>query len=159
MKIKKIIDEWYQDYKLPSMYICAASCTFKCEKESGVRCCQNSALAKRRTLTVNTDDVIRRYLKNPITGAIVFAGLEPLDEPVELLNFITLLRDKYHCNDTVIIYTGYNKKEILSLIKALKPLKNIIMKFGRFVPDQTPHYDKILGVNLASDNQYAEKVS
>lgn len=159
MKIKKIVDEWYQDYKLPSMYICAASCTFKCEQESGVRCCQNSALAKRRSVSENTEEIIERYLKNPITKAVVFGGLEPFDQSDEILQFITLLRDKYHCNDTVVIYTGYNKKEVLSSIKALEQLRNIIIKFGRFIPNQTPHYDEILGVNLASDNQYAEKIS
>lgn len=37
--------------------------------------------------------------------------------------------------------------------------KNIIVKFGRFIPNQHPHYDEVLGINLASDNQYAEKIS
>ena len=159
MKIKKIVDEWYQDYYLPSMYICAASCTFKCERESGVRCCQNSALASRRTVRVNTEEVIERYIKNPITKAIVFGGLEPFDQPEELLRFITLLRDKYHRNDTVVIYTGYNKIEVSSLLKVLNPLKNIIIKFGRFVPGQQSHFDEVLGVELASPNQYAERIS
>ena len=37
--------------------------------------------------------------------------------------------------------------------------ENIIIKYGRFIPDQQPHYDEILGVNLASSNQGAEKIS
>ena len=37
--------------------------------------------------------------------------------------------------------------------------KNIIIKFGRYIPNQQAHYDDILGVNLASNNQYAIKIS
>ena len=37
--------------------------------------------------------------------------------------------------------------------------RNIIVKFGRFIPDQESHYDEVLGVNLASNNQYAKKLS
>jgi len=32
---------------------------------------------------------------------------------------------------------------------------NIIIKFGRFIPDQKSHMDETLGVELASPNQYA----
>ena len=34
---------------------------------------------------------------------------------------------------------------------------NIIIKFGRYIPNQGTHFDKVLGVKLASDNQYALK--
>lgn len=141
------------------MYICAASCSFKCERECGVCCCQNSDLATKRTLGVNAGKVIERYLRDPITQAIVFGGLEPFDQFDEILDFIRLLRTEYHCDDTVVIYTGYNKREVLSSIENLKQYKNIIVKFGRFLPDQESHYDEILGVDLASPNQYAERIS
>jgi hypothetical protein len=36
--------------------------------------------------------------------------------------------------------------------------KNIIIKYGRYIPNQTPHYDEVLGVYLASDNQYAVRI-
>ena len=35
---------------------------------------------------------------------------------------------------------------------------NIIIKFGRYIPNQQSHFDIVLGVNLASDNQYAERL-
>ena len=57
------------------------------------------------------------------------------------------------------IYTGYYKNEIQDQIDVLKLYPNIIVKFGRYIPNQSPHYDKILGVELASNNQYAEKIS
>lgn len=41
----------------------------------------------------------------------------------------------------------------------LKKYKNIIVKFGRYIPNQKKHFDPVLGVELASDNQHAEKLS
>ena len=41
----------------------------------------------------------------------------------------------------------------------LSRFDNIIIKFGRFVPNQTPHCDEVLGVKLVSNNQYAVKIS
>ena len=41
----------------------------------------------------------------------------------------------------------------------LKKFKNIIVKFGRYVGGQQAHFDEVLGVYLASDNQFAEKIS
>ena len=36
---------------------------------------------------------------------------------------------------------------------------NIIIKYGRFIPHQEKHFDEILGVYLASDNQYGKRIS
>jgi len=41
-------------------------------------------------------------------------------------------------------------------IALLSRYKNVIVKFGRFIPNQEKHYDEILGVELASPNQYAK---
>ncbi len=160
MRIKGITDEDFVNYKHPSMYICTSVCDFKCDRESGVSCCQNSSLAKQSSMYVADDSIIKRYLNNPITKAIVFAGLEPFEQFTELYAFVRNLRNQYHCNDTVVIYTGFNKEEIPSpLIEALREYPNIIIKFGRFVPNQEKRYDEVLGVYLASPNQYAEEIS
>jgi hypothetical protein len=37
-------------------------------------------------------------------------------------------------------------------------LDNIIIKFGRFIPDSLPIHDELLGVNLASCNQKAMRL-
>lgn len=158
MIIKAIREEWFQDYKTPSMYIAFPSCSFKCEKECGVKMCQNSHLATLPDTEVNPHDTIQRYLTNPITQAVVLGGLEPFEQFNEMFDFISKFRNDYNCNDTVVIYTGYNKKEIVNEVEALKTLGNIIIKFGRFIPNQTKHYDEVLGVYLASDNQYAEVI-
>ena len=51
-----------------------------------------------------------------------------------------------------IIYTGYTEEEISDKIKALSQLHNIIVKFGRFIPDSPHIFDTVLGVELASNN-------
>ena len=159
MLVKGIMDEDFVNYRIPSMFICTAFCSFKCDKESGVSCCQNSSLAKQPTLDISDDKIIRRYLDNHITKAIVIAGLEPFDQFNEVFAFIYKLRHDYHCNDTVVIYTGYMLGEVYAEVEELRMLPKIIVKYGRFIPYQEMHYDKVLGVYLASQNQYAEEIS
>ena len=157
MTIKGLIDEDFINYKKPCMVIEFPFCTFKCEKECGMRVCQNSALATAKNIHLQVDNLITRYLLNNITSAICFQGLEPLDSWEDVQEFIRKIRKIYNCNDDIVIYTGYYKNEIKDKIEWLSQYDNIIIKYGRYIPNQTPHYDKILGVNLASDNQYAEK--
>lgn len=161
MKIKTIVDEDFSNYKVPTMYIGTATCGGKCCTEAGIplSVCQNDAWRETATILIPDDDIIERYLRNPITKAICFGGLEPFEQFDEIFNLISGLRTKYCCDDTVVIYTGYNKMEIWSQVGVLKAFKNIVIKFGRFVPDDTPHFDDVLGVSLASRNQYAEQIS
>ncbi len=159
MRIKGITDEDFVNYKIPSMYICTSYCDFKCDKESGMSCCQNSSLAKQITLDINDDIIIQRYISNPITKAIVIAGLEPFDQFDEVLAFIRKLRNDYHCDDTVVIYTGYTSEESSTKVEFLRMFTKITVKFGRFIPNQEMRYDDVLGVYLASPNQYAEVIS
>ena len=153
--LKGIIDEDFVNYRVPSMTLMFPKCTFKC----GAEYCQNSALVKSDNITVDIGDICKRYINNPITEAIVCQGMEPFDSFVELYSFISMLREEYHCEDYVVIYTGYEKGEIINKISKLKKFQNIIVKYGRYIPNQELHYDEVLGVNLASDNQYAEEVS
>ena len=62
-------------------------------------------------------------------------------------------------DDDIVVYTGYNKEEIPEHLMILKKYKNIIMKYGRYIPNKEKHFDEVLGVYLASDNQYGEKIS
>lgn len=159
MKIKGIIDEDFVNYKKPSMVIISNSCSFKCEKENGESCCQNSSLSQIKSKDILDEAIIVRYINNPITKAIVFSGLEPLDQFNELFDFILKLRYQCNCSDPVVIYSGFKEEEVVNKTKILSGFENIIVKFGRFIPNQKPHFDDILGVNLASDNQYAKKIS
>ena len=160
MKVKGIIFEDFVNYKKPSMTIAMPYCSFKCDKECGYPVCQNSSLANDPIIEISSSKIIKQYLDNPITHSIVFQGLEPMDSYDELKDFLMDLRIHESCFDDVVIYTGYNEKEIKDKIDELSTLfSNIIIKFGRFIPNQDLHYDDILGVNLASDNQYAIKIS
>ena len=163
MLIKGLIDEDFTNYKKPSMYIACPWCDFKCDRESGCAICQNSALAHEPNIEISNIELVSRYVKNPITKAIVFGGLEPLDS-VELLLVISEFR-KY-TNDDIVIYTGYTEEELETIyfnasimLEEFKQYKNIIIKFGRFVPNQEKYYDEVLGVELASPNQYARRIS
>lgn len=158
MVIKGIIDEDLINYKKPCMVIEMPYCSFKCDKECGLQVCQNSALANTQNINISTNKLIERYINNDITRAICFQGLEPFDSFEDLFSYINILRNYYNNNDDIVIYSGYNKDEIIDNINILRQFPNIIVKFGRFIPNHKPHYDEILGVNLASDNQYAERI-
>lgn len=158
MKIKGIRDEDFTQYKKPSMFIAFPKCDFKCEKDCGKKICQNSQLATSDSIEVTELSVVERYLKNPITQAIVIGGLEPFDSWMELMRLVSLFRTE--TQDDIVIYTGYKKREIENnMLRYLSAYRNIIVKFGRYVPDQQSHYDEVLGVSLASPNQYAERIS
>ena len=158
MVIKGLIDEDFVNYKKPSMYIAFPSCNWKCEKECGMRVCQNSALAQAPDKTIGIKTIVSRYINNPITSAIIMAGLEPFDSIEDLLILISYLR--VSTQDDIVIFTGYYESEISDTVEYLRQnYDNIIIKFGRFIPNQQPHYDEVLGIKLASDNQYAEVIS
>ena len=139
------------------MFLIFPYCSFKCDKENGSCICQNSSLINRPNIDVDIDKIIDNYMSNNISKSIVCGGLEPLDSWEELKTFVVNLR--YRTNDPLIIYTGYNKDEIVDKIAWLQLYENIIVKFGRYIPNQEAHYDKVLGIYLASDNQYAEVIS
>lgn len=158
MEVKGVLYEDYVNYKKPSMLVMFPKCSFKCEKECGSPVCQNSALAQGASTVVAADYLVKQYMANPFTYAIVCAGLEPMDSFDDLLSFIHTIR-QYTDND-IVIYTGYNEDEIDEMLMyQIKQYSNIYFKFGRFIPGHTPHYDSVLGVKLASDNQYGKKVS
>ncbi len=159
MIIKQIIEEDFINYKKPSMFIAFPNCSWKCDIESGKQVCQNGALAKTPNIKISVDEVICKYIDNPITSAIVIGGLEPFDDFEQLKTFVEALRIKHKNNDDVVIYTGYYPEEIQEFTRTLKSYKNIIVKFGRFIPNRMNVYDEILGVTLVSENQFAVKIS
>lgn len=157
MKIKGIIFEDFINYKKPSMVIEFPYCNFKCDKECGQQVCQNSNLVNTPNSDVSITGIVRTYMNNDITKAIVFQGLEPFDSKEDLFQLIKVFRE--YTNNDIVIYTGYTETELNYEIETLKRLfKNIIIKFGRFIPNQESHFDSVLGVTLASSNQYAKKI-
>lgn len=157
MKLKNLLVEDFNNYKKPSMLIGFPYCTFKCEKECGLQVCQNKELVLSDGMDIQIEQIVNKYLSNNLTSAIVCGGLEPFDSWEDLIKLIDEFRKV--TDDDIVIYTGYNKNEIEYYIQQLSQYKNIIVKFGRFKPNQQKHYDEILGIYLASDNQYGEKIS
>lgn len=185
MIVKGITDEDFINYKLPSMFIATAKCSFKCDKEYGSAICQNGALSQQPNIEISTYDIVERYLSNPITHAVVLGGLEPFDQLNDVLDLLDYLRtnpayrwdrhyipeprDHAKANDPFVIYTGYTKEEVCDKFITVAGFTlnefanmmygNVFIKFGRYIPGQKPHLDPVLGVYLASDNQYAERIS
>lgn len=153
MIIKEIKDEDFINYKLPSMIVAFPKCSFKCGKNY----CQNSSLHTCKDISISTVDIVDRYMRNPITKAIVCAGLEPFDSWNDLKDLITVFRSK--SNDDIVIYSGYNIEEINpEYLDFLKNHSPIILKIGRYIPSLPSVYDNNLGITLASNNQYSIKV-
>ena len=162
MKLKGIIDCDFTNYKEPVMTLEFPTCDFKCDKLNGCQVCQNSKLAAEPDIDVDEYTIWEMYKANPLTKGFCCQGLEPFDSALDLLNFIHFIRQEKQCDAPIIIYTGFDKKEIyfpwIFEIKLVHNYKNIIIKYGRYIMGQQPHYDEVLGVNLASDNQYAERL-
>ena len=164
MLIKGLVDEDFINYKKPSMYIAFPNCDFKCDHEAGCSICQNSPLIREPNIDIQHHMIVSRYIHNPITKAIVMAGLEPFESYEDLYYLIEEFRQV--TNDDIVIYTGYTEEELENayfnahlVLEELAEFPNIIIKFGRFVPNQEKHYDEVLGVELASPNQYARRIS
>jgi pyruvate-formate lyase-activating enzyme len=159
MFVKNIIDEVFQDYKKPSMMIATCKCDWKCltELELDIGICQNSSLVKQKTVQKLNDEIVERYLNNPITKAIIIGGLEPFLQFEEVIVLIHKFRD--YTNDDIVIYTGYYPEEIKNEINRLKQYKNIIVKYGRYNPNYNKAFDDVLGIELISSNQFAVKIS
>ena len=59
------------------------------------------------------------------------------------------------CQNSALV-NGYTEEELKDELPILKQFGNIIIKFGRFIPNSLHKFDNILGVELASHNQYAK---
>lgn len=160
MKIKKIVSEDYIQFQIPSMFIAFCKCDWKCCHDANISTtiCQNEAIARMDDIETSPEEIYQFYQNCPLSKAIVLGGLEPMLQFEEVYSLIKYFRDN-GCNDPFVIYTGYNKNELHWELDQLRAFRNIIVKFGRYVPGQEKHFDKVLGVELASNNQYAEVIS
>lgn len=160
MRVKAIVAEDFINYKLPSMFISTCYCSWKCCTEQGldVGVCQNAPLAQMENKDIDDQTIYEQFVNNPITKAVVIGGLEPMIQINEVVDLIKLFRNQGE-NCPFVIYTGYYPIEIPEPLERLKQFKNIVIKFGRYIPNDTPRYDEALGIILASSNQWAEVIS
>lgn len=159
MLIKGVVYENFQDYCKTSMYVAFPFCTFKCEKDCATFCCENGAILKAMSYDVTPEYLVKKYEENSITNALVLGGLEPFDSFGDVYTLIKEFR-RYN-DDDIVIYTGYSEKEIQGFSSILaKEFINIIIKYGRYIPDYpSDQVDNVLGIKLASKNQYGKKIS
>lgn len=155
MILKGVVIEDFINYKVPSLYIAFPKCSFKCCWLAGENVCQNSDLAQSPDIDIPIKKIVEGYINDDITKAIVFGGLEPFDSYPEMLDLVREFR-KYTDAD-IAIYSGFNEDEVD--LTELKKYPNIIVKFGRFIPNDESRFDEVLGVELKSKNQYAKKIS
>ena len=158
IKVKGIESEDFVNYKKCSMFIALGICDWKCCKEAGIpiSVCQNSKLGNAPCKNISIEAVYNIYKDNPLTEAVVIGGLEPFTQLKDIIDLLKYFRDS-GCEDDFVIYTGYYPHEVN--ITELEKYSNVIIKYGRYIPNNEPHLDEILGVNLVSDNQYAVKIS
>lgn len=161
IKLKGIEEENFNHYKKVGMLLAFPTCDWKCLKEQNldIYICQNSHLNNELVQEYNYQDIWRIYRENIITESFIFGGLEPFRSFNEMSEFIKYIRIEKKCKDDIVIYTGYYPDEIKKQIKILQQFKNIIIKFGRYIPNSKSKYDIVLGINLISENQFAIKIS
>lgn len=158
--LRDVVVEDFCNCKVPSMFLISSYCDWKCCHEANIdeSVCQNHGLVSGTIKQISYESLYQAYINNDITKAIVIGGLEPFLQFEEVNGLINYFRKK-KCFDTFVIYTGYYPFEIADKITELKKMTNIIIKYGRYIPNKTSRYDEILGLTLISDNQYAEKIS
>lgn len=152
--IKSVTDVDFLQYKRPSMFISFPYCTFKCGKDI----CQNyPQYGTTKNIVVPARWVVDRYVDNPISEAFVFGGFEPLDSFEDVAVLIRDIRSV--TNDVIIVYTGYEIDEPRpkNFVQFLEnaDVDNVIVKYGRYRPDLPGKFDPLLGITLASNNQFA----
>lgn len=160
MRVKGIVEEDFVNYKVPSMFITSCFCDFKCcvESDLDIEVCQNAPLVQSESKEIPDETIYQHYTDNPISQAIVIGGMEPFLQFEEVCSLIALFREHNDHSDFVI-YTGYYPDEIAEQLRLLEPFGNIVVKFGRFIPNRPHRYDDVLGIELSSDNQYAVRIA
>lgn len=160
MHLKGITVEDFCNYKKPSLFLSTAECDFKCCIEQGldISICQNSPTASAPTIELNNESIYKLFIESNITKAVVIGGLEPFLQFSEVIDLVSYFREMGE-DCTFVIYTGYYPNEILHEVCELSRLDNIVIKFGRYIPNSNPIFDEVLGINLASSNQFAERIT
>ena len=148
------------DYLKTSLLLVTPKCSGKCGEK-----CQNYFLIKNATTKqYAVSSIVNLYNNLTTHNAVVFAGLEPFDT----FNDTQILVDAFLQNDKpidIVIYTGYYQQSITDkvnvllqkLIKTKSTNKTIIIKFGPYIAENRSYYSNILGIKLATDNQYVKR--
>lgn len=144
------IKETFNDYKKVGMYVAFPQCSLNCKN------CQNAHLREVEPLEVSLDYLVKIILDNDLIDSVILSGMNPMDSFDDVMSLIREVRNK--SNIEIIIYTGMRESNLTNEIKKLKEFNNVIIKFGEYIPNSKEKFDEVLGINLASDNQYAKRI-
>lgn len=89
---------------------------------------------------ISANEILDICEKEKVEGITLHGG-EPLDQAKDLLEVIKTLKEKKY---TVILFTGYNKKEIKSNALAVWKLADIVIS-GRFIVSKQNFYLQFRG--------------
>lgn len=158
--LKDVVMEDFVNYAKPSLFLITSKCDWKCcfEANIPITVCQNEPIAKLPTKEFSIASIYSAYINNGITKAVVIGGLEPMLQFKEIFSLLKYFRNN-GCMDDFVVYTGYYKDELAKEIECLKKYPNVVLKFGRYKPNSKARFDNTLQLTLASDNQYAERIS
>ena len=108
----------------------------------------------------NAMQEIREELSKGYCAGITFSGGDPLypRNRKKIKEIISEIKKDYP-DKNMWLYTGYKYEEIKDKINILKKFNNIIIKFGRYIPNSSKRYDDVLGIYLSSENQYALRLN
>lgn len=158
------IRETLGDYKKHSLLISVGTCSGKCWKELGLdeSICHNNIL-KESVKDMSNDrivKIIKGYIEDGMISSVIFGGLEPIEQIEDIkyiINEVEEISKKYVIKIDIVIYTGFYREEIEECVESLTKdrYNKLIIKYGRFIPNSKSRYDKVLGITLSSDNQYA----
>ena len=119
----------------------------------------NLLLVNEQNIEDNTLDKTFGTLKIVHFSDILYGSTTDIDTVKKVVEIIN------NKKADIVIYTGFKECEFKHLLaykkylEAFQEFPNIIIKYGRFIPNQEKHYDEVLGVELASPNQYARRIS
>ena len=150
-KVKDVV-EVFQDYKKSAVLFSMCYCDWKCCKEAGIDVCHNLPIAKQENVKLTFSDALS-IVNNSVTDAVLFGGLEPLLQSEEVTHLIRYFRE-HGVKKDIVVYTGYYIEEIDKDVLESLTQCHVILKCGRFIPNRPSKFDDVLGVTLASDNQY-----
>lgn len=147
---KGLIAERFEDAPFIGSLWIAPDCKHRC-----VGCC-NQHLLDADTLYEEGEDIINKVKDNEFSEGIIFAGLDPLTYPDELLYMIKL---SLEVDLKIIIYTFLPNKD--ALLEALPDIsqyegRGIYIKYGSYDESKRVYDYTSYGVLLATSNQYIE---
>ncbi len=107
LRVNGIVEESITDGPGLRYVIFTQGCHHRCKgcHNPGTHCPEGGYL-------LNTDEIIRQFIENPLLSGITFSGGEPFLQPAPLCNIAEQVRN---LGKTVVTYTGYVHERLLDM--------------------------------------------